>query len=195
MTRFPDDVPVLTDGVVTLRAHRPADLDAMVEQCRDAAMLRFTTVPSPYGRADAEDFLERTARDWESPSPTALHTWAISTEQLDFCGSVDYRPDGSGTASIGFGLHPAARGEGLMTRAVALALDHAFAHGIEVMYWRAVVGNWASRKTVWRNGFRFDGTAPRIITQRGESTDGWTASLRHTDPREPCEPWQGPSPS
>src|SRR5690606_28745577 len=87
MAHFPHDVPVRTDGVVTLRAHRPSDLDAMVEQCRDPDMLRYTTVPSPYRRADAEDFLARTARTWESADPTAIRTWAISTDHLDFCGS------------------------------------------------------------------------------------------------------------
>ncbi|WP_336086555.1 GNAT family N-acetyltransferase [Nocardia sp. SSK8] len=186
---FPNDVPVRTDGVVTLRAHRPADLDAMVEQCRDPEMLRYTTVPSPYGRADAEEFLTRVARAWESDDPTAIRTWAISTEHRDLCGTIDYRPDGSGSASLGFGLHPAARGAGLMSRAVALVLDYAFAEDVETMYWRAVVGNWASRKTVWHQGFRFDGIIPDIIVQRGEPTDGWTASLRRDDPRWPCEPW------
>jgi len=29
------DVPVLSDGVVTLRARRLADVDAIVEMCRD----------------------------------------------------------------------------------------------------------------------------------------------------------------
>ncbi|WP_278264790.1 GNAT family N-acetyltransferase [Nocardia sp. AG03] len=195
MAHFPHDVPVRTDGVVTLRAHRPSDLDAMVEQCRDPDMLRYTTVPAHYTRADAEDFLRRTAQFWESDEPTALRTWAISTDDLAFCGSVDYRPDGAGTASLGFGLHPAARGAGLMSRAVALVLDHAFAEGVETMYWRAVVGNWASRKTIWHQGFRFDGIARRVIVQRGESTDGWTASLRRDDPRQPCEPWSLTSPS
>src|ERR1700735_4343302 len=33
--RFPDDVPVLTDGTVRLRAHCPQDAAAIVEQCTD----------------------------------------------------------------------------------------------------------------------------------------------------------------
>jgi hypothetical protein len=32
---FPADVPVLTDGVVTLRAHRIEDAIAVFEQCTD----------------------------------------------------------------------------------------------------------------------------------------------------------------
>lgn len=55
--RFPDDVPVLTDGRVTLRAHRFADVDAVVEQCRDEEMQRYTLVPLRYAREDAVAFV------------------------------------------------------------------------------------------------------------------------------------------
>ncbi|MFE9322845.1 GNAT family N-acetyltransferase [Nocardia sp. NPDC052278] len=61
--RYPDEVPLLTDGMVTLRAHQQEDLDAMVEQCRDVEMLRYTTVPRPYSRDDAAEYLDRTARN------------------------------------------------------------------------------------------------------------------------------------
>src|ERR1700735_3864092 len=54
----PDDVPVLTDGAVTLRAHAPADLDRIVEQSTDPVSLRFTTVPRPYTRQHAGQYLE-----------------------------------------------------------------------------------------------------------------------------------------
>jgi hypothetical protein len=47
--RFLDDVPVLTDGTVRLRAHCPQDAVAIVEQCTDPESMRFTTVPRPYG--------------------------------------------------------------------------------------------------------------------------------------------------
>ncbi|MET7773171.1 GNAT family protein [Nocardia sp. NPDC005366] len=191
--RYPDDVPVLADGMVTLRAHRQQDLDAIVEQGRDVEMIRYTTVPRPYGRDDARDFLQRTAREWEQATPTSRRGWAITKPLPEggtrFCGTVDYRPTGVGTAMIGFGLHPAARGEGLMGRAVSLVLDHAFAHDIEVMHWQAVVGNWASRKTVWRLGFRLEGTVRKLLVQPGSAQDGWIASLHRDDPRRPCEPW------
>ncbi|WP_433527237.1 GNAT family N-acetyltransferase [Nocardia pseudovaccinii] len=84
--------------MVTLRAHRQEDLDAMVEQCRDVEMLRYTTVPRPYGRKDAEDYLDRTARNWEDATPTSSRAWAISKSapgaRTRFCGTVYYRPTG-----------------------------------------------------------------------------------------------------
>nr|WP_269781608.1 GNAT family N-acetyltransferase [Nocardia bovistercoris] len=196
--RYPDDVPVLTDGTVVLRAHREGDLDAMVEQCRDVEMVRYTTVPRPYEPQDAVDYLRHVAREWEKGGPTSSRAWAITASVSGggarFCGTVDYRPTGVGTASIGFGLHPAARGAGLMRRAVGLVLDHAFAHGIEVVHWQAVVGNWASRRTVWHMGFRLEGTVRKLLVQPGSAHDGWIASLHRDDPRAPCEPWPADCP-
>ena len=151
--RFPDNVPVLSDGVVTLRAHCVADTDAIYEQCVDPDMQRWTRVPSGYTREDAAGFMKRAAEQWNDP--TGPRQWAI--EWLDgdrprFAGSLDLRPGaGPDTASIGFGLHPAARGRGLMARAVRLAARHAFERGpwgspVSRLHWAAVVGNWASRR-------------------------------------------------
>ena len=40
-------IPTLTDGVVTLRAHRPDDVEGSMEQSRDPESQRWTTVPVP----------------------------------------------------------------------------------------------------------------------------------------------------
>ena len=63
----PAVVPVLTDGTVTLRAHRRADVDAIVELCNDPEMLRWTTVPRPYRKADALRFLAQVKEQWLAP--------------------------------------------------------------------------------------------------------------------------------
>jgi RimJ/RimL family protein N-acetyltransferase len=191
---FPTGVPVLTDGTVTLRPHRAADLAGIVEQCTDPASVRFTTVPRPYGRQQARDFLDTIRRDWETSSPTSPRLWAISTAGQPgaepFGGTIDYRPSGAGTAEVGYGLHPAMRGRGVMVRALNLALDYAFgADGIELMHWRAIVGNWASRKVAWRCGFRVEGTVRLLCAMPGGARDGWIGSLHRDDPRRPCEPW------
>ena len=55
--RFPDDVPVLTDGPVTLRAHTRADIGPAYETCQDPEMQRWTTIPVPYLQEHAVAFL------------------------------------------------------------------------------------------------------------------------------------------
>ncbi len=99
---------------------------------------------------------------------------------------------GGGEAELGFGLHPDARGDGLMRRALGLLLDWGFEQGVAVVQWRAFVGNWASRRTVWELGFSFGPTVPRLLPHRGERRDAWTAWIGKDDPREPVEPWLVP---
>ena len=192
--RFPDDVPVLTDGTVRLRAHCPQDAAAIVEQCTDPESMRFTAVPRPYGPRQAREFLELVGREWEASSPISARSWAIDLGSLPgpgpFAGSIDYRPTGAGTAEVGYGLHPKARGRGLAARALNLALGYAFGEdGIEVMHWRAVVGNWPSRQAAWRCGFRVEGTVRGFCPLPGGPQDAWVGSLRRDDPRRPREPW------
>ena len=57
MMTWPLSVPVLTDGVVTLRAHTPTDVSAMLETATDPEMVRWTAVPTPYGPNEATRFL------------------------------------------------------------------------------------------------------------------------------------------
>ena len=58
-------VPRLGDDEIVLRPPAPGDIDAITEACQDPEIPRWTRVPSPYTRAHATDFVERSARTWE----------------------------------------------------------------------------------------------------------------------------------
>ena len=189
--RFPDDVPELTDGVVTLRAHRLDDVDGAWEQCVDPLSQRWTTVPVPFARSDAEEFVTRTV-----PAGWSQGDWAFAVEARDeagrprFCGTVELRDEGNRRAEIAYGAHPWARGRGIMRRALTLLLDWGFdERGLRVVIWWSSTGNWASRRTAWRLGFTCDGTLERWLPQRGELTDGWVGVLHVDDRRAPRTPW------
>jgi RimJ/RimL family protein N-acetyltransferase len=171
--------PELTDGPdLVLRMPRPDDVDDIVAQCRDPEFQRWTRVPVPYNESDAQDFVKRVADGWRAN----VAMFAIA-HQGRFSGSVDLRFDGIGGAEVGFGLAPWARGKGVMTRALRLVLAWAFAlPGVEVVYWRAQVGNSASRRVAGRCGFRMEGTVRGLLEQRGERRDAWIGSLRRGEP-------------
>lgn len=192
---FPDDVPTLTDGVVTLRAHRLSDVDEMVVQCMDPESIEWTTVPTPYHRGDATTFVSSVVpAGWRDHKDLGF---AIEAEHPDgtrrFSGSVSLRPMEDGVAELAFGLHPAVRGRGVCSRAVKLILDWGFAQqGFQVVVWYAYVGNWGSWRVAWANGFTYDGTVSRYLAQRGERRDAWCGSLRAEDDREPKHEWHVP---
>jgi RimJ/RimL family protein N-acetyltransferase len=113
--------------------------------------------------------------------------------QRRFSGSISLRPTPDGLAEIAFGLHPGARGHGVAKRAVKLILDWGFQQpNVEVVVWFAYVGNWASWRVAWANGFSFDGTFKKFLPQRGERLDTWCGSLRKDDTREPKHEWHVP---
>lgn len=171
--------PELTDGPdLRLRPPCPQDVNDIVAQCQDPEFQRWTTVPVPYQETDAHEFLRRVAEGWRAN----VATFAIE-HQGRFAGSVDLRFDGVGGAEVGFGLAPWARGKGAMSRALRLALAWAFElPDIQVVHWRAQVGNIASRRVAERCGFRMEGTVRGLLEQRGERRDAWIGSLRRGGP-------------
>ena len=190
--RFPQDVPVLTDGVVTLRAPRHEDAEGSYEQCLDPLSRQWTTVPLEYTRADAVGYLT-------SFMPTGWREdteWGFTVEVPGedgapaYGGTISLRNRGEGRAEIAYGSHPRARGNGMMERALRLLLTWGFeVKELHTVIWWANRGNWASRKLAWRLGFSFDGTVRQWLPQRGELLDAWVGALVADDAREPRSPW------
>jgi [ribosomal protein S5]-alanine N-acetyltransferase len=189
------DIPVLSDGLVTLRPPDLSDVDDVVTQCTDPESVRWTTVPVPYDRTAAESFVaEIVPEGWRTRKDLCF---AIEAEHPDgqrrFAGSVALRPMTDGIAELAFGLHPAVRGQGVCSRAVKLLLDWGFTQpDIDVVVWYAYVGNWSSWRVAWANGFTFHGTIKQFLPQRGERHDSWSGSLRAEDGREPKHQWNVP---
>ena len=189
---FPDDVPVITDGTVTLRAHREDDVPALLEQATDPLMVAWTTVPVPSTEETSRKFAtEVIPGGWRSDK-----AWAFAVEAVDdagvprFCGTVELRNEGDRRAEIAYAAHPWARGRGIILRALNVLLDWGFEQKqLETVIWWANDGNWASRKVAWRLGFSFDGTLRSWLPQRGELLDAWVGVLLSTDERAPRHPW------
>ncbi len=177
------EAPRITDGQhpdpIVLRPISTGDVEALVDQGRDPAMQRWTTVPFPYTRVDAEAFAARCAAGWADGSSLTL-----AVESLDdlgvarFAGNVSLRPDGAGAADIGYALAPWARGRGVMSRAVRLVLGWGFAAlELQVVHWQAHEGNWGSRRVAWACGFRVEGLVRGLLSARGVRYDGWIGSV------------------
>lgn len=188
------DVPSLTDGVVTLRAHTDDDVEPTYEMCSDPVFARWTGIPQPYTRDDAKRYVRHVVpAGWADGS---FSCWAIDAVDDDgvsrFAGNVNVRE--APIASVGFGLHPWARGRGVTTRAMRLATRWAFEFGgSQVVHWRSQVGNVASRRVAWACGFTFGGTVPRLLHERGVVHDAWTAWLLPSDDGTPRTRWLEPT--
>lgn len=189
---LPPWAPVLMDPVdasLVLRGHRPEDVDGCLEQCRDPLTQRWTTVPVPYERMHAQEYVRTRPVEWAAGVQLSL---AVELRGA-FAGSVNLRPDpadGGASAELGFGLAPWARGQGLTERAVRILLAWAFDNlPLQTVHWHAIEGNWASRRVAWALGFTVHGPIPHLAAQRGSGSAGWLGTLGRDQSRGPRHPW------
>jgi RimJ/RimL family protein N-acetyltransferase len=184
---FSGPIPTLTDDRITVREVGAGDRQAVVEHFSDPQIRRWQGVPRPFTEADTDAWLNlaetgcRTGRRYQ---------FAIES-QGRLIGEVNLRPQEPGLARIGFGLTAAYRSQGLMARALRLVLPWGFGvAGLEVVHWRAEVGNWASRRVAWAVGFQVPDTpVAGLVDPHGPRVDGWLGSLRAGDPLQPRRPW------
>lgn len=184
----PLEVPTLHGPDVLLRPHTMDDLVPVLERCLDPQSVRWTVIPTPYTEQMAHDYLASVIEG----SPYQV-SWAIEKDG-QYAGTIDIRSSGGqrehAAGDLGYVAHARARGQGVMTQAASLAIDHAFgALGWKRIVWQANVGNIGSYKPMWRNGFPQPMAVPALLNQRGAMVDGWHSVLTPDMPRTPAIPW------
>ena len=155
----------------------------MVVMGRDPDTVAYTTIPHPYERRHAEEWVAEPGKD---RATTAC--WAVEADDggtARFAGTVDLRGH---PTEIGYVLAPWARGRGHMTRAVRLAVRWAFEEaGLPVVHWRARGGE----PRVVAGGARLRVHVPRGDPARDRAPparcrDAWLASLHRRRGQPPA---------
>lgn len=173
---------------LTLRAPGAADVDAITAACQDPEIPRWTTVPSPYTRQDAEGFVELVAQWWDDGSQAV---WGIRHDDR-LIGTIGLHhivphPVG-GHAELGYWMSADVRGRGFLVEAGRAVLDWGFQElGLVRIRWQAVVGNIPSARTARALGFRYEGMMRQGLTSQRGRDDGWVAGLLAEDDRTPVE--------
>jgi RimJ/RimL family protein N-acetyltransferase len=164
--RPPD--PPLADEFVTLRPWRTDDVPTIVAACNDPATIRWTTVPTPYGEADASAWLERCERAWaEGAAPLA----AVERVTGDVVAAITLWVRGR-TGELGYWAVPGYRGRGFVPRAVGLVCTWGFGHvGVQRMQLATFPGNTASERVAEKCGFTREGVLRSWMEQRGVRRD------------------------
>ena len=173
--------PTLSDGIITVRPLREADIPAIVAACQDPEIPRWTRVPSPYTREDAERFLAIAAT--EARAGDAVGLAVADAGDNTFLGTIGLMElDGEGYGEIGFWAAREARGRGATTRAVVLVRDWAREElGLTTIEIFSHRDNRPSQRVAERAGFTDVGEVRRIARmppgrQDGYMTYRWTAT-------------------
>ena len=151
-------VPALADGVVRLRPPEPDDVDAVFAICDDEEAARYTTIPWPYERHHAVEWIEESARCWADGVRASFVIADESTGEL--VGSLglvrlDHDLD---TAEVGYLVKREARGRGIAPRAVMLVARWVLRDlGYRRLELMTDVRNHASQRVAEKAGFRREG--------------------------------------
>ncbi|GGF10308.1 GNAT family N-acetyltransferase [Williamsia phyllosphaerae] len=181
MMEWPRHIPTLTDGVITLRALEPDDVDAVLHTASDPDSIAFTTVPDPYTRQDAVDFVEtHSTKVW----PGFEVAIADADDALVGTCGLRIRDDESAVTEIGYMVAPWARGRGIATRATRLLIDYSWTIGAYRVALDASTINPASRRVALRCGMTEEGILRSAhLGNGGIRHDVVVYGILRTDPR------------
>lgn len=169
---WPANQPTLTAGGLTLRPWRQSDADAVHTACQDPEIVRWTTIPFPYERQHASDFV----------GPVSANAWAHKTAAnfavvdadgtlVGSFGLVRMNPP-EGVAEVGYWVAPAARRRGVARRAATAVTQWALHDvGFARVELLASAENAGSRRVAVRTGFTQEGVLRSAATGRGKRED------------------------
>jgi RimJ/RimL family protein N-acetyltransferase len=154
------DPPVLLGTRTRLRPWRNDDAEAIFRACQDPDTQRFTTVPSPYRREDADWFLAHHVRDVAAEGGASFCVEAID-EPGTVAASMSLLHVRDGLGEIGYWGAPWARGRGFVTDALRVVVAWAFGDGrAETLELTIEPANAPSRAVACRAGFVEDHVDP-----------------------------------
>ncbi|MDQ7774181.1 MAG: GNAT family N-acetyltransferase [Elusimicrobiales bacterium] len=162
------DLPDLETPRLLLRKLRPGDAEDMFEYASDPEVAR-TVTWDPHRSIDASrGFIDYTLRSYAERRTIELAVVLKETGRvIGSCGFVKWSP-GNGRAEIGYALSRKYWGRGLMTEAVAAAMEFAFGkmkvHRLEA---RCVDSNAGSEKVMIKSGMKHEGTIRDCVFEKG----------------------------
>ncbi|MEV4940155.1 GNAT family N-acetyltransferase [Streptomyces zaomyceticus] len=171
----------LTTERLRLRNFVPEDLEAVYASCQDPDIRRWTVVPDPYTRQDADFFVHRLVPDgWRDDSSYAFAVEPLAGGPL--LAAVALTGRDTGVWEVGFWLRAEHRGSGYMTETVRAVAHWAFTGlGCTRLVWRAEIGNVGSRAVAERVGFVMEGDQRAALTNKGTLRDCWIGALLPSD--------------
>jgi ribosomal-protein-alanine N-acetyltransferase len=168
----PVDMPVISDGVTTLRPWVAGDVSFLMEASADPAIRRYSLSRSrPFTAVEAQAQLRDCESYWLTtdalgrPSGSLVIADAATGVALGQCGIDGW--SSCEVAQIGYWLTPKARGRGIATRAVVQLTNWLFDLGASRVFLTVVEDNHASIRVAQRAGFLLEGATGKQTIWNG----------------------------
>jgi RimJ/RimL family protein N-acetyltransferase len=169
------DLARLDDGVVTVRPHRPDDVEPFLKAVRESldeigAWMEW--VHPGYSLADAAEWIEAQDRLWAEGWRMGFAFVDSGSGRLLGAGGLNRFDPTHRWANLGYWVRTSAAGAGVATRAVRLISQFGFEIvGLRRIEIAADVDNAASRRVAEKAGARLEGVSRNRLYLRGESFD------------------------
>jgi RimJ/RimL family protein N-acetyltransferase len=151
-------VPALDDGVVRLRPPEPGDVDTIFATIQDPEIPRFTTIPWPYERIHALNYVKESARTWREGVAASFVMIDSSTDEVIGSIALVELDREAAHAEVGYWVARGVRGRGVATRALRLIARWALRDlGVARLELQADVRNHASHRVAEKAGFTREG--------------------------------------
>jgi RimJ/RimL family protein N-acetyltransferase len=165
----------LTTERLRLRQLHPADAPAIAEQVNDWEVVRYTTsIPFPYDRGMAENFIASQQKRWQAWSGTSIPAEEVAfvierNSDRRLIGCIGLQPaESGGGLEFGYWLGKRYWGEGYATEALGRLVRFAFLDlDLPEIWGAAVPTNDASHRVMEKNGFVIVAAGERPSEVRG----------------------------
>jgi ribosomal-protein-alanine N-acetyltransferase len=168
MIWWPNEIPTLTYGLVTLRPSSDSDIDAIFHACQDPLIPAFTTVPADYTIDHAIEFVRSDPFSLAERRELRFIVEFGNGSAKKFAGVISLHTINikNHTAEVGYWMEKAMRGKGIATTAVSMITDYGFTTiGFRRIEGLADFDNEASQKVLMKAGFEKEGILRNKVTR------------------------------
>lgn len=168
MIWWPNEIPTLHYGLVTLRPSAERDIDSIFNACQDPLIPAFTTVPANYTIDHAIDFVRSDPFSFSERRELRFVIDYGNGDDLQFAGVISLHTINikNHTAEIGYWMEKSMRGKGIGTIAAKMITDYGFRSlGFRRIDGLADVENTASQKLLTSAGFQKEGILRNKVTR------------------------------
>ena len=168
MIWWPNEIPTLHYGLITLRPSAERDIDSIFNACQDPLIPAFTTVPANYTIDHAIDFVRSDPFSFSERRELRFVIDYGNGDDLQFAGVISLHTINikNHTAEIGYWMEKSMRGKGIGTIAAKMITDYGFRSlGFRRIDGLADVENTASQKLLTSAGFQKEGILRNKVTR------------------------------
>lgn len=154
--------------MITLRDFQPHDAPHIIKTLNDEQVTRYLSskIPFPYTQSDADWWINQGSKNGVIDA-----TVKAIVVNGQFAGCIGITPgefEYSRSGEIGYWLNKAYWGQGIITRAITLICEEAFAQSnLNRIFGTVFAGNTGSMKALTNNGFEAEAVLKQAVYKNG----------------------------